>query len=453
MTFKTSRFNLRENQSTGLHSLGIEGFNDRMESHPWFGVGHSLNSNAAKDYLARLQETTHAQPNPYCIYVHVPFCASICRFCALYTRAVKGNADAIFDEYVQWLCQSIETHPCAYSNHGPTTVHFGGGTPLHIGLDRFAKVTHSLKKAFGSSDSCEWALETTTSSITPKVADTLAELGFKRIHLGIQTLNDDLRTFNRRHETGNEAIDKIRYLQQQGFLCSADMIIGFDNYSDAILNEDLQRLYASGIRMFSICELRLVRHKDLQSSQHQEQSQRNYQYWKQIWEFMESADLIPIHLGQFADSQESNLYFTHPARGENCVAIGPYAHGSAGRLYYSNKLLPAYYEAIKMGESPIETAVLYDDQEEIILNLEREMLAHRVTHKTIETVLFAYPERFADILDFWQNHELMLPAENGLSWSITREGSWYIGNMITQIRDMAVQPVLTHERAVRMYKQ
>ena len=413
-------------------------FAQRLESRPWFEAGRPLDGEAAREYLVALRERSKDQPRPYCVYVHVPFCASICRYCALYTRAVRGNADAVFDEYIERVCQAIADHPNARSDHGPTTVHFGGGTPLHLGLARFAALTHALRHAFGNPDSCEWALETTTSSLNPDVVATLADLGFQRIHLGIQTLDNRLRQHYGRRESGEAAIEKIQYLQQQGFRCSVDLIIGFEDSTDAILRDDLQRLYDAGIRMFSLCELRQRKETELTTRQHQEQSQRNYRFWTVIWQFMERAGLLPIHLGQFARSPKHNLYYTHPARGEDCIAIGPYAHGSAGRLYYSNKLLPDYYAAIQAGASPIDRAVLYDDRLETIRDLEWELLAHRVRQLTLDNVAFHYPA-FAEILAFWQGRELLVKTEDESSWAVSREGSWFIGNMVFQARQMTEQ--------------
>ena len=411
-------------------------FAQRLESRPWFEAGRPLDGETAREYLIALRERPRDQSRPYCVYVHVPFCASICRYCALYTRAVRGDADAVFDEYIERIGHAIASHPGAQSGRGPTTVHFGGGTPLQIGLARFATLTHALRHTFGNPDSCEWALETTTSSLNPHVVATLAELGFQRIHLGIQTLDNRLRQHYRRRESGETAIEKIQSLQQQGFRCSADLIIGLEGSTAAILQEDLQRLHDAGIRMFSLCALRQRSGTKPTVREYQEQSQRNYQFWIVIWRFMAEAGLLPIHSGQFAPSPESNLYYTHPARGEECIAIGPYAHGSAGRLYYSNKLLPGYYAAIQAGSSPIAKAVLYNDRIEAIRNLEWELLAHRIRQPTLEIVELLYPA-FAEILAFWQNRELMMKTEDASTWTVSREGSWFIGNMIVQARQMA----------------
>lgn len=411
-------------------------FAQRLESHPWFEAGRTLDGEAAREYLVALRECSGDQPRPYCIYVHVPFCASICRYCALYTRAVRGHADAVFDEYLERVGQAIADHPHAHGGHGPTTVHLGGGTPLHLGLTRFAALTRALRETFGNPAACEWALETTTSSLNPEVVAALSDLGFQRIHLGIQTLDNRLRQHYRRHESGEAAIEKIQYLQQRGFRCSVDLIIGFADSTEAILWEDLHRLYDAGVRMFSICELRQRQGKELTARQHQAQSQRNYRFWTIIWRFMERVGLLPIHLGQFANSQEDNLYYTHPARGEDCIAIGPYAHGSVGRMYYSNQLLPDYYAAIQAGASPIDRAVLYDDRAETLRDLERELLAHRVRQPTLDRVASNYPA-FTQILTFWQARQLLLQSEDRSAWAITQEGSWFIGNMIAQARQMA----------------
>ena len=421
--------------SVGLQSRTSQPFGHRIEARPWFEAGRAIDGESAWAYLRALRENGERDAPAYCVYVHVPFCASICRYCALYTRAVHRDAHAVFDEYIERVCAGIASHPYAGGMEGPTTVHFGGGTPLQIGLERFAVLTNALKAAFGDHDSCEWALETTTSSITPDVMAEIRKLGFRRVHLGVQTLDNGLREHNGIRESGETALEKVRQLVDLGFLCSTDLIMGFENSTEEILRDDLQRLYAAGVRMFSVCELRHRNAKALSARQHEEHSMRNYQHWATLWLWMERMGLHPIHQGQFARSQEDNLYFTHPARGEDCVAIGPYSHGSASRLYYGNKLLPGYYAAISSGASPIDTAVLYDDGVETIRNLERELMVHRVRGETLDRVASQYPE-FSRVWSFWETHELLKEQESGGNWTLSQSGSWFIGNMVMQARGL-----------------
>ncbi len=410
-------------------------FDQRYEIGPWLDISTTLDGDSAWRCLSRMTKQYGQDPRPYCVYVHVPFCASICSYCCLYTRAVRANANAVFDEYIENVSEIISRHPNTRSTRAPTTVHFGGGTPLHLGLKRFEDLTRTLRNAFGDDEACEWALETTTSSMDPDTMSALYDLRFRRIHLGIQTLDNTLRKQLRRHESGELAIRKIRELLDKGFDCSVDLIIGFENSTEHILLDDLQRLYDAGIRMFSISELRLKVRKNAEADSILE-SQRNYRYWSIIWRFMQSVGLRPIHLGQFGESQESNLYYTHPARKEDCIALGPYAHGSADRLYYSNLLIKDYYQAIRQGNSPVASAVVFSDGLETIRDLERGLLAHEIPQSSLDLVVLHYPE-FERILTYWHSFQLLVQDESRSVWTLSMNGSWFVGNMIAQARSLA----------------
>lgn len=379
-----------------------------------------------------------AAPRPYCVYVHVPYCASICSFCALYTRAVPAGADDELDAYVEALRAAAHGHPMAWRGHAPTTVHFGGGTPLHLGLRRFEALVHQLRGAFGDAPGCEWAVEVTTSSMTQEAMECLAALRVQRVHLGIQTLDDTLRRRHGRRESGQAALARIEQLLAQGFMPSVDLIMGLEGADEWVLADDLRRLHGAGIRMFSICELRPRDARGRRAAALSARAQEHARQWALVWRFMTDKGLEPIHLGQFGRSQADNLYYTHPARGEDCVALGPYAHGSSGRMAYANLLAPAYEAAVAHGRPPLALATLYPDDATPVLDLERELLAHRVHRATLERLLSAHPG-FAQTLAGWHAAGLLaaVPPGGMDQWSLTASGSWFVGNMVDQARALA----------------
>ena len=408
----------------------------RVETGPWFGVGKTLSGEQA--YI-KLQNIGSANDNrKQCLYVHIPFCETICSFCALYTKAVKSTQKHIFDEYLSYVLRSLDNHPCVRPSQPPTTVHIGGGSPLHIGLERFTLLTNGLRKAFGDSEKTEWALETTTSSINEETLRILQQLNYQRIHLGIQTLDDSIRVGLGRRETGKQCVAKIEQLHKYEFLTSVDLIIGFDGMTEDVLMRDLSTLYDAGIRMFSICELRFRSLRDRNRLHTPQRLTHNRRLWQCIWNFMEEHGLVPIHLGQFGRDDNDNLYFTHPARGEDCVAIGPYAHGSSGLLYYSNKLLPEYYTAVEEQVSPIAHAVLYDDSIQAIRQLESQLLSHTVTEDVLAQVERFYGTAFLDIFQNWLHHSLLNKAEEN-AFRLSVDGSWFVGNMIEHLRHLPFQ--------------
>jgi oxygen-independent coproporphyrinogen-3 oxidase len=396
---------------------------------PWFQAGRQLDSSEIHSYLELAPDKGRA----YCVYVHVPFCPSRCSYCALYTFAVTRNQRRVLDEYLGLVRKAVMTYPGSYSESSPTTIHFGGGTPLFLGVDRFADLTRTLRRKFCCSSQCEWAMETSTSAMNCETVPVLKDLGFRRIHLGIQTLNNDLRRRIGRRESGEAALEKILFLIQEGFSLSVDLIIGFDDQTESILQFDLERLYQAGIRMFSICALRNLR----PDSTNDTVEKRGFILWSLLWDFMQAHGLKPIHLGQFGRSFQDNLYYTHPARSEDCVAIGPYAHGSAKHLVYGNKLLPHYYHAIREGSPPFKFGVLYDPVAEDLLSLERELLAHRVCWSTVEELLLLFRRDFESLWKQWIAKGLLLPEDDGAHFRPSKIGSWYVGNMVLELRALA----------------
>lgn len=416
--------------------MTVSPYSRRLETGPWFSAGNPLDARGVAERLQSAREDPETCERPYCVYVHVPYCSSICSFCALYTRAVSPDADAVFDAYLDAVSRSLAAHPWRGRPTSPTTVHFGGGTPLMLGPSRFGRLVNTIAEAFGSTTTCEWAVETTTSSLEPDMLDALAHSGVRRIHVGIQTLDDATRQRVGRHESGAKALDRLCELQARGFFASVDLIVGFDGLGLDVIEDDLRRLYDVGVRMFSICELRERGTVRLGMADEQARLMRLRDAWRAIWAFMEGAGLKPIHLGQFGRSQDDNRYFTHPARGEDCLAVGPYAHGCAGDVSYGNLLLPDYFRAVEEGRLPVESAVEYGCEAAVIRGLERDLLAHRVPRETVAQVIDVHANGFTALFDRWTERGLVEWSDEDAVWAPSVDGSWFIGNMITEARGL-----------------
>lgn len=407
-------------------------YRSRTEIGPWFAASKKLEPFEVQLRLQKRNHSTRAR-HPYCIYVHVPFCPSRCSYCALYTQVPGTHLNETLDEYLSLTRKAIEMHPCAFPPRAPTTVHFGGGTPLFLGMERFTQLAKTIGDTFGASPACEWALETNTSSLTPEIASGLKELGFERIHLGIQTLDNKLRRKIRRRESGEAALEKIDLLNQLRFRISADLILGFEDQSDAVLESDLEQLYAAGVRMFSICELRNLAHGNRTARV----AEKNHRLWQTLWDFMMARHLIPIHLGQFGRSYRDNLYYTHPARGEDCISLGPYAHGSNDAMLYGNQLLPIYYESIRENRAPIQFGMRFNRNTRGIRKLERELLGHKIQRATLDRVLSRSHVRLGVLWDSWLAAGLLERHTKHGCYRPTMDGSWYVGNMVADLRSLA----------------
>jgi len=303
-------------------------------------------------------------------------------------------------------------------------------------MPRVSILVDAVGRAFGSSPACEWAVETTLSSLDEATIDSLLALGFRRVHLGVQTLDDGIRRRIGRRETSTTALRLIRDLVGRGFFPSADLIIGFIGAGSEVVESDLRRLHDAGIRMFSICELRERAGRQLGPSEEEARARQNRDAWAVIWDVMAEAGLRQIHLGQFGRSQDDNRYYTHPARHENCVAVGAYAHGSSGDAYYGNLLLPEYGAAARAGRSPIAHGVVYGDAERPIRDLERALLANDIPQSVLARMAEAYPDEFPQVFESWIAGDLLVPSPDREAFALSRDGSWFVGNMIEHGRSL-----------------
>jgi oxygen-independent coproporphyrinogen-3 oxidase len=152
----------------------------------------------AFDLLHALRDSRKAV-RPLSLYVHIPFCANICYYCACNKVITKDRGRA--QPYLQRLEQEIQMLAC-HLDPGQVVeqLHFGGGTPTFLSHDELRQLMAHLRKHFNllDDDSGDYGIE-----IDPREADwstmgLLRELGFNRVSLGVQDLDPDVqRAVNR----------------------------------------------------------------------------------------------------------------------------------------------------------------------------------------------------------------------------------------------------------------
>ena len=179
------------------------------------------------DLLHALRESRKAL-RPLSLYVHVPFCANICYYCACNKVITKDRGRA--QPYLQRLEQEIQKIACHLDPRQKVEqLHFGGGTPTFLSHDELRQLMLTLRKHFNllDDDSGDYGIE-----IDPREADwstmgLLRELGFNRVSIGLQDLDPQVqRAVNRLQslEETRAVIDAARTLQFRSI--NIDLIYG-----------------------------------------------------------------------------------------------------------------------------------------------------------------------------------------------------------------------------------
>ncbi|HEX8972312.1 radical SAM family heme chaperone HemW [Oryzihumus sp.] len=176
------------------------------------------------DALARLGE------HPFGVYVHVPFCSVRCGYCDFntYTLTELGVDGASVATYADAALAELDLAAKVLGARAPhaQTVFVGGGTPTMLAAGDLVKVLDGIRQRFGLADGAEVTTEANPDSVTPQALATLAEGGFTRVSLGMQSaVPHVLRTLERTHDPANVA-RAVTAAREAGLQVSVDLIYG-----------------------------------------------------------------------------------------------------------------------------------------------------------------------------------------------------------------------------------
>lgn len=186
------------------------------------------------------------------MYIHVPFCETLCHFCPFYKNV--GTEDRI-EAYVQALEAELRmrAQESRLANWTFDTVYIGGGTPSLLSVDQVSRLLSLVRDQFSLSPTCEISMEMEAKSITEDKLRGLKELGITRVSFGVQTFHPEIRKFLNLTPTLDQIYSAIA-------LCASifpdanniDMIVGLPGQSDEDMYADLDKTLQSGIDSLSI---------------------------------------------------------------------------------------------------------------------------------------------------------------------------------------------------------
>jgi oxygen-independent coproporphyrinogen-3 oxidase len=119
------------------------------------------------------------------LYVHVPFCAQKCSYCAFYSEASSGE---LVNRYVSALIREMEL---LAGDLKPRTIFFGGGTPSLLNLKQWEDVLRGMDR-LKLTGAAEWTVECNPATVSLDKARVLRDFGVNRISMGVQSLDEDL---------------------------------------------------------------------------------------------------------------------------------------------------------------------------------------------------------------------------------------------------------------------
>lgn len=183
------------------------------------------------------------------LYLHVPFCLDRCTYCSFATTRDRSLQPAT----IRRLIAEVHMWGEALDRPAVDTLYLGGGTPSLLSLDELADLTGALHEAFDLSPLVEATLEANPGTVELPWLSQARELGWDRISLGVQSLDDDLLARLGRIHGSDQALEALDLAERAGFRRrTADLMVGIPGQSLSKVIEDARTLVATGIEHMSV---------------------------------------------------------------------------------------------------------------------------------------------------------------------------------------------------------
>ncbi len=193
-----------------------------------------------EEHLARADRQTA----PLSIYVHLPFCREMCRFCGCNVIAThdRSRADAYLDQLEKEVALVAAKLP---NRRQASQLHWGGGTPTFLDEKQLTRCHEILARHFHFTSDVEKAVEIDPAITTKSQIETLAKLGFNRISMGVQDFDAKVQEVVGRIQGEKETADLVAAARANGFHgVNLDLIYGLPYQTPDTWKNTLERITA-----------------------------------------------------------------------------------------------------------------------------------------------------------------------------------------------------------------
>jgi oxygen-independent coproporphyrinogen-3 oxidase len=317
----------------------------------------------ADDYKRAARISNDSQ-RPLSLYVHIPFCKSLCYYCAC-NKIVTRNAERV-EKYLGHLYREVELQGELFDDERVVEqLHFGGGTPTYLNVEQLCDLMTHLAGSFklDHSDQREFSIEVDPRTVDAATIKVLTDLGFNRLSLGVQDFDPDVQ----------RAVNRIQKVEDVSALVDRSRSAGFKSISfDLIYGLPLQTVESFDSTLDQAIAMRPDR-----------LAVYNYAHLPARFkgQRMIKDEDIPLPETNVKAQNDNTLqrnfqgYSTH--RECDLVALGVSAIGHIGNTYAQNTTTTMEYEAMLEDDRlAIKRGIEVDADDQLRAKVIQELMCH-----------------------------------------------------------------------------
>jgi len=339
---------------------------------------------------------------PLSVYVHLPFCDTLCYYCACNKVVTRDHAKSA--KYIQYLERELAlVAPVLGADSVICQLHWGGGTPTFLSDDELRRLMAALNARFARSLDFECSIEVDPRRVAPGRMQLLAQLGFNRVSIGVQDF--DAAVQHAVHRQQSEAVTRrvIEEARAAGFRSvNLDLIYGLPKQTLDSFDATLDKVIALGpdrVALYSYAHLphlfppqRRIAPAELPSAEAKLQIltlaigrlTRAGFFYIGMDHFARADDELALAQSRGRLQRNFQGYSTHPEC--DLLGFGVSAIGRVGPTYYQNrKRLDEYYAALDAGRLPVARGIELTNDDLVRRAVIQALICHfRVSIESIE---------------------------------------------------------------------
>ena len=308
---------------------------------------------------------------PLSLYFHIPFCNTICYYCACNKIITKDHGRSA--KYLKYLAKelALQSSFLAVGDNEVAQLHWGGGTPTFLSHDEMRQLMEATRRHFRLVEGGEYSIEVDPRKVDRATVELLGELGFNRMSVGVQDFDESVQRAVNRIQSEEETFAVIDAARSNGFKSiSIDLIYGLPRQTVAGFDRTLDRVIAAGPDRLSIYNYahlpslfkpqRRILEADMPTADNRLQilslairklTDAGYVFIG-MDHFAKPDDELAVAQRQGRLHRNFQGYSTHAEA--DLMAFGVSAIGKVGPSYCQNvRTLDEYYDSLDQGVLPI----------------------------------------------------------------------------------------------------
>ncbi|HWJ93516.1 MAG TPA: oxygen-independent coproporphyrinogen III oxidase [Telluria sp.] len=321
---------------------------------------------------------------PLSLYLHIPFCQSLCYYCGC-NKIITANRSKA-EVYLGYLKREVDMQAALFGNGARVEqLHFGGGTPTYLSDAQMGELMDYLRTRFTFADDTvgEYSIEIDPRTVDQDRIRSLRKQGFNRLSLGVQDFDAEVQKAVNRIQPEKLTLDAISAARKAGFRSiSIDLIYGLPKQSVATMTQTLAKVISASPDRISIYNYAhmpaLFKSQRLIDENELPPAQTKLDMLALCIETLTNAGYVYIGMDHFAKpddelavAQKSGRlqrnfqgYSTHAEL--DMVSCGVSAISDVAGSYAQNeKSLERYYAALDRGELPVARGLSLNDDDKV----------------------------------------------------------------------------------------